>query len=87
MIRKHLVFYGSVQGVGFRYRAEHAATHFHCTGWARNEYDGTVTMELQGREADIGQVIQAIGRGMFIQIERVDETLIPVIEEIGFTAY
>ena len=87
MIRKHLVFYGSVQGVGFRYRAEHAAAHFRCTGWARNEYDGTVTMELQGREADIEQVIQTIGRGMFIQIERVDETLIPVIEEIGFTAY
>ena len=25
IIRKYLKFYGSVQGVGFRYRAEHAA--------------------------------------------------------------
>ena len=25
MIRRHITFYGRVQGVGFRYRARHAA--------------------------------------------------------------
>lgn len=25
MVRKYIVFYGAVQGVGFRYRAMHAA--------------------------------------------------------------
>lgn len=50
---KRIVFYGSVQGVGFRWRARHAAEHFGCTGWCRNEWDGTVTMEIQGEEESI----------------------------------
>ena len=46
MIRKHIVFYGWVQGVGFRYRARHAADLYGCTGWVRNEYDSSVSMEI-----------------------------------------
>lgn len=34
MIRRHITFYGWVQGVGFRYRARHAAELYGCTGWA-----------------------------------------------------
>ena len=44
-IREHVVFIGRVQGVGFRYKATHLARHFGLTGWARNEYDGTVSCE------------------------------------------
>ena len=47
MIRRHIVFTRSVQGVGFRYRARHAAELYGCTGWVRNEYDGSVVMEIQ----------------------------------------
>ena len=50
MIRKHIRFWGRVQGVGFRYRAYHAANAVGATGWVRNEYDGSVTMEIQGTE-------------------------------------
>ena len=50
MLRKHITFYGWVQGVGFRYRARHAAEMYGCTGWVRNEWDGSVTMEIQGSE-------------------------------------
>ena len=45
MARRHISFYGWVQGVGFRYRARHAAELYGCTGWVRNEWDGSVTME------------------------------------------
>ena len=62
MIRRHLVFYGWVQGVGFRYRAQHAARMYSCTGWVKNEWDGSVTMEIQGTEENIDQVILAIGQ-------------------------
>ena len=55
MIRKHITFSGQVQGVGFRWRVEKAADMFHCTGWCRNEWDGSVTMEIQRREEDIDQ--------------------------------
>ena len=65
MVRKHIIFYGSVQGVGFRWRARNAAEHFSCTGWAKNEWDGSVSMEIQGEEEDIDRVILAIEKGTF----------------------
>ncbi len=49
-VRKHFVFHGKVQGVGFRYTAKYLALSLGLTGWARNEWDGTVTMEVQGRK-------------------------------------
>ena len=85
MIRKRIVFTGSVQGVGFRYRACHAAELYGCTGWVRNEYDGSVLMEIQGTEEQIDQVILAVGRGTFVQIDGMDAKTIPVEEdERGF---
>ena len=85
IIRKHIIFYGSVQGVGFRYRARHAANLYGCTGWVKNEWDGSVTMEIQGEEAQIDRVILAIEGGRFVQIENLDVKTIPVIEhDYGF---
>ena len=85
MIRKRIVFSGWVQGVGFRYRARHAAELLGATGWVRNEYDGSVTMEIQGTEEQIDGVIQAIGRGRYVKIENMDVRTIPVIpNEQGF---
>lgn len=85
MIRKHIIFFGSVQGVGFRWRARHAAEHFGCTGWCRNEWDGTVTMEIQGEEENIDQVIADIERGTYVRIENMDAKTTPLEEhEYGF---
>ncbi len=85
MIRRHITFRGWVQGVGFRYRARHAAERYGCTGWARNEWDGSVTMEIQGTEEAIGQVILAIERGTYVKIENMDSRTIPADpEEKGF---
>ena len=58
------------------------------TGWCRNEYDGTVTMEIQGTEEQIDQVILAIERGRFVRIENFDVKTLPLIpEERGFRTY
>ena len=85
MIRRHIVFYGWVQGVGFRYRARHAAALYGCTGWVRNDWDGSVTMEIQGEESAIDQVILSIERGSFIRIENMRTQLLPLDpEERGF---
>ena len=81
MIRKHIRFWGRVQGVGFRYRAYHAANAVGATGWVRNEYDGSVTMEIQGTEELIDQVILLIEKGRFVRIENMDARTIPVKEE------
>ena len=85
MIRRRFSFYGSVQGVGFRYRARHAAQLYRCTGWVRNEWDGSVSMELQGEEDSIERVILAIEQGRYVHIENMDSRTIPVLEERGFT--
>lgn len=49
-IRVSICFYGRVQGVGFRYKLRYLAEKYSVTGWARNEYDGSVSTELQGLE-------------------------------------
>ena len=85
--RKRIAFYGVVQGVGFRYRARHAASLYGCTGWVRNEWDGSVTMEIQGKPEDIDRVILAIERGTYVQIERMDSRTIPPEAERGFRTY
>jgi acylphosphatase len=68
-IRKHFVFYGYVQGVGFRYRAYHAANMYGVTGYVRNCSDGSVEMETEGTETAIDNVILSIEKGHFIHIE------------------
>ena len=84
-VRKKIRFHGYVQGVGFRYRARHAADAVGATGWVRNEYDGSVSMEIQGTEEQIDAVILAIDRGTYVHIEKMDVKTIPVIEdERGF---
>ncbi len=84
MIRRRFTFTGYVQGVGFRWRARQAAALYGCTGWCRNEWDGSVSMEIQGEEEQIEQVIRAIQRGRYIEIEGMDVQTIPVQDERGF---
>ena len=81
MIRRHIIFTGWVQGVGVRYRARHAASLYGCTGWVRNEWDGSVTMEIQGEPETIDQVIHAIGAGRYVQIEGMKCKDIPAVND------
>ena len=52
-----------------------------CTGWCRNEWDGSVTMEIQGTEEQIDMVLQAINAGRYIVIDNMESRIIPVDEE------
>ena len=84
-IRQHIVFKGWVQGVGFRYRAIHAANMYGATGWVRNDPGGSVTMEIQGTQEQIDNVIMSIERGTYITIDSIDvKTMPPVEGERGF---
>ncbi len=85
MIRQHIVFSGQVQGVGFRWRARQAAMLYDCTGWCRNDWDGTVTMEIQGSPEAVDRVVRSLESGRFIWIESMDVTpMVPEPEERGF---
>ena len=76
MIRLHFRFFGSVQGVGFRYTARHAADRYRVTGWVKNEYDGSVTCEVQGRKEDIEAWQQFIEQARFINVDRVEKNVL-----------
>ena len=83
-IRKKYKFYGRVQGVGFRYTAKYLAQSLGLTGWVENEYDGTVEMEVQGREAMIDKLLEGLNRNSFINIEWIDSEVIPTEVEKSF---
>lgn len=53
--RLHLKFVGQVQGVGFRWTAQHTARDLGLTGWVLNAWDGSVVMELQGTNQQISE--------------------------------
>ena len=73
VVRKHIIFSGRVQGVGFRY-----------TAWVKNLWDGDVEMEVQGDEASISRLVERLHEGRFIRIERMETEVIPVIKESSF---
>ena len=80
-IRESIIFYGRVQGVGFRYKLRYLADKYSVTGWARNEYDGSVTTELQGLEEDIDKILQALYNDRYIEIDNIRRQKIPLNEE------
>lgn len=84
-VRRHVYFSGRVQGVGFRYRAVQAAIDFHLTGWVQNLPDGRVEMEVQGREGDIGRLLQSLCTASLIHVDHMDICEHPVKpDERGF---
>lgn len=84
-IRQHLRISGSVQGVGFRYRAQQAAGMLGVTGWVKNNWDDTVEMEAQGNREQIDDLLTMVNRGTYVEIERIDRKNIPLEEhETGF---
>lgn len=86
IIREHLIFTGRVQGVGFRYKTNYLARHYGVTGWVRNNYDGSVEAQMQGREETLDMVIQGLQQDEYIRIDWITRTrLEPEPEERGFS--
>lgn len=83
-VRKHILFYGRVQGVGFRYYAVQKANQLGLTGWVKNLYDGSVEMEVEGQEELIDQLIIFLQNRTYIWIERIDAKKIPLQQDRSF---
>lgn len=83
-VRRRMRFHGRVQGVGFRYTAKYLAQSLRLTGWVKNEYDGTVLMEIQGRELLIHELMKGLNRSNFIQIDWIDAEDLPLEQENSF---
>ena len=64
MVARHIIFTGSVQGVGFRFTAHRIAGRHQLTGYVRNLADGTVEMLAQGSAEDIDDCIRDIQQSL-----------------------
>ena len=56
-VRRRVIVRGRVQGVWFRASAEREAAGRRVAGFARNERDGSVLLELEGEDADVEAVV------------------------------
>ena len=84
IVRKHIIFRGRVQGVGFRYHSTYKAENLGLTGWVRNCYDGSVEMEVQGDPAAIEALLERLNRMSYAWIDRMSCVDMEIIEENGF---
>jgi acylphosphatase len=86
MVRKHILFSGRVQGVGFRYHSSVLARDCNLSGWVRNLGSGDVEMEIQGNPLDIDRFLHLIGKNDFhIRIDTMDVEDRKEIDEKGFS--
>ena len=73
MQRRHVVVYGFVQGVGFRFGVERAANARGVSGWVRNRADGAVEAVFEGEPEDVEALVDFCRRGpRGAVVERVD---------------
>ena len=78
-IRRHFLFAGRVQGVGFRFELMHLAERLGLTGWVCNRSDGSVEAEVQGEEARIAFLLDYMNSIRRISIETLTEEDRPLI--------
>jgi acylphosphatase len=53
----HVRVSGRVQGVAFRWEAQHAAETLGVAGWVRNEPDGSVTAHVEGEPDAVNDMV------------------------------
>ena len=61
MERRHVVVYGFVQGVGFRYAVVRAAESRGVAGWVRNRADGAVEAVFEGEPERVEALVDELG--------------------------
>jgi acylphosphatase len=71
--RRHVLIYGFVQGVGFRFSVERAARSRDVSGWVRNRPDGAVEAVFEGEREDVEALVEFCRHGpRGAEVERVD---------------
>jgi len=71
--RGHVLIYGFVQGVGFRFAVQRAANSRGVAGWVRNRPDGAVEAVFEGEREDVEALVSFCRQGpRGADVERVD---------------
>lgn len=66
--RKHVIYRGRVQGVGFRYTAQTIAKEVGVAGYVRNLPDRTVELVVEGTPEQVEAVLQRLAFQMAANI-------------------
>jgi acylphosphatase len=67
---QRVTYSGRVQGVGFRYTAQHLAAGFAVAGYVRNRPDGDVELVAEGEADEVKRFLGAVAGRMAAHIER-----------------
>ena len=77
---------GRVQGVGFRYFAQHAATTLGLTGYTRNLDDGRVEVYAVGPEEKLSELAAVLHAGpRWSEVRGVEEQEASIVRRSSFT--
>lgn len=74
MVRAHIQFFGTVQGVGFRYTTLAFARQLSLTGWVKNLSNGSVEAVVEGPREKIEELLLRLkGQfGSFIRDQQIE---------------
>ncbi len=61
--RLHLIIFGRVQGVFFRFSTRKRAQALDIKGWIRNNPEGTVEAVFEGEENDLQKILEFCQKG------------------------
>ncbi len=75
MVRKHIYYQGSVQGVGFRYTTMRVAGGYAVAGFVRNLPDGRVDVVVEGEAKEIEAFLADLADSMqgYIRNTNIDD--------------
>jgi acylphosphatase len=69
-VARRVTYSGRVQGVGFRYTAQHLAAGYQVAGYVRNLPDGDVELVAEGEADEVERFLAAVAGRMAPNIER-----------------
>ncbi|MBQ49914.1 MAG: acylphosphatase [Zetaproteobacteria bacterium] len=74
MVSYHIIYFGRVQGVGFRWTSSNIAKEYGVNGSVKNLADGSVELYIQGQEEQVDAVLKKIEEIMGKNITSVDKS-------------
>lgn len=79
MIELRASFYGTVQGVGFRYKVDKLARSFGFSGWVRNVGSNQVELVAQGDKNQLDVFLSEIKKWPLpVRIDRTEEAFFEI---------
>lgn len=82
--QQHIIYWGRVQGVGFRATAQRLAQGFPLAGFVKNLPNGSVELAVEGDALQVAEYLQRLAERFAGQVERVEELPAVTLNWTGF---